>query len=90
MSIFVLIFAAHAMSTKIDNLNGPGSESYLKSSLDQDQVVQIIVTQALIYIIIWLTLYVLSVQPACLDPPISRRRTLYYMRKSLGIKVLGF
>jgi hypothetical protein len=44
-----------------------------------------------IYIIIWLSPYVLFVQslsspkPAGLDPPIFRRRTLYYMRKSLGI-----
>jgi hypothetical protein len=49
-----------------------------------------------IYIIIWLSLYVLSVhslsppKPAGLDPPIFRRRTLYYMRKSLGIKVICF
>jgi hypothetical protein len=44
-----------------------------------------------IYIIIWLSLYVLSVhslsppKPTGLDPPNFRRRTLYYMRKSLGI-----
>jgi hypothetical protein len=47
-------------------------------------------------IIIWLSPYVLSVhflsppKPAGLDPPNLRRRTLYYMRKSLGIKVFGF
>jgi hypothetical protein len=47
-------------------------------------------------IIIWLSLYVLSVhslsppKPAGLDPLIFRRRTLYYMRKSLGIKVFCF
>jgi hypothetical protein len=46
-----------------------------------------------IYIIIWLSLYVLSVhfptpsKPAGLDPQNFRRRTLYYMRKSLGLKV---
>jgi hypothetical protein len=49
-----------------------------------------------IYIIIWLSLYVLSVhslsppKPTGLDPPNFRRRTLYYMRKSLGIKVFFF
>jgi hypothetical protein len=47
----------------------------------------------LIYIIIWLSLYVLSVhfptspKPAGLDPPNFRRRTLYYTHKSLGKKV---
>jgi hypothetical protein len=49
-----------------------------------------------IYIIIWLSLLLLSVhslsppKPVGLDPNFFCRRTLYYMRKSLGIKVLGF
>jgi hypothetical protein len=47
-----------------------------------------------IYIIIWLSLYVLSVhslsppKPVGLDLTIFRRRTLYYMLKSLGIFLL--
>jgi hypothetical protein len=49
-----------------------------------------------LYIIIWLSPLLLFVhslsppKPAGLDPPNFRRRTLYYMRKSLGIFIFDF
>jgi hypothetical protein len=64
--------------------------------LEAVQMMTKVSQQLIIYITIWLSLYVLSVhslsppKPAGLYPQKFRRRTLYYMRKSLGIIFLIF